>query len=374
MLLSTKISTKSLEKNIIFFMVFLVHIFVYILISVFYKNSFTNVIFVDGKVWYDFILSIIDGDYDFSSVRSSSGLIAYYIFLVFLGGWIGVVFTNFMALYFYYTLSNINLLSYLFFPFYFICFLFPSKDLIVILPLYLFFISLFKNNVILSFFLVGVVFLIRDAFGMVLLLYLLIYILKFNFRFVLSVSFLLAYFLDSYLDYIARETGLFVFERTLGYFSNNNETYYQYIYRVFANLTNLTSRAVFVSKSGAFSLTGLAFFFSGIGILYSFLLSIIVVFLKKKSQVDLKFYISCSLNIFVVFAFSFSPLIQPRYLITTAFFVILFSEGVTIGSKVLYLVGSIVFLIALRCLYFYSSIGLPEISDFDITFLYYFQR
>lgn len=356
-----------------FFSILLGTSFLYILFAFFINTYFTNFIFVDGEIWYDFIISIIKGEHSFFSVRSSSGFILFYMTLFWVGGFWLVLASNICITYFIYNKSNIEKTIYLFFPFLFLSALVPSKDILVLPVLYFFIISIKDNKVIIGLALTLLAFLIRDGLGMALLIFLIANRLKFNQIYLIILSFISAIILDFFLVKIANITNLFVFERTLKFFNDNNTEMLPYLVRVFGNITNLTSRIIFLSETGKTSLTGISLFFCGIGIIYGTIVSFKnIILLLKEKKLEETTKIASYLHLFIICAFSFSPIIQPRYLITSAFFAIYFDIIRSRREKISFIIGIIAFSVALRIIYTYLNIDQAVVEDYDKSIKNYF--
>ena len=172
--------------------------------------------------------------------------------------------------------------------------------------------------------------------------------------------------MDYFLTYIAAYTGLFIFERTLGFFISNDEAYQSYIIRVFGNLTNLGSRYVLFTDTGKLSLTGLSYMLAGGGVLSAAYISLKSVYNFKSFERATFLSVVSYSYIVVILLFSISPLIQPRYLIPLAFLVLsVYIRGKSVQSTLFLLGGAYLFLNLLRSAYIFSGIGLPEVENYD---------
>jgi len=361
------------DRYVVFFISLLSFLTFYALLIFFLQSDFTNFIFVDGVIWYEFIQTILSKENQLSEVKAAYGYLGFYYVLMFVGELPLVLICNLFFIFYIFTRKNMSCYVYLFFPFYFICFFLPSKDLILLLPTYYFFKFLIRKNFLIVFILSFFVFFLRDAYGVALFIVASILFLKINFKITIIGTFFVCLFLDKYLKDIAAYTDFFVFERTLKHFSVSGTDYKGYFVRVIGNLTNSYSRAVFFTNDGKISLTGISFLFSGIGVFQAFLLSLYSIFFNKRPDFCRSLKILSFINLMILVMFSFSPLIQPRYLIPVSLFVIFYSHSVGKKINLIFLFLSVILLSLLRTLYYYSDIGLPVADSFSYSYIELFR-
>ncbi|WP_027849709.1 hypothetical protein [Marinospirillum minutulum] len=353
-----------LNDFIVFFLVFIVFVVLYIVV-IYFEEFFTNNVFVDGVNWYFIVKDLSFGLISYEEIRSSWLLFFIYellydelLVLTFLFNSLFVVFS--------FRILRIHLVvAFLFLPFFIINLPLPSKDILVLLFFcsYIFFLSKREHFkcVLVS---LAVLF-VRDAAGVFLFMFVFVSYFNVSLRFLVIFLFFLAALFSQYIHEIHEITGWFFLERTLYFFVANEDMHINgYFIRVIGNISNFISRMVFFSESNRFSLTGLSLYFSGLGIFTSFLASLNVLFLKKNTN-TLFLNEVAGLFLLVVFAFSISPIIQPRYLIPFSMVFLsfyIYSFGFRYSLKFFFL--SVFFGLFLRLVYLYIDIDLPVLSDF----------
>ena len=348
-------------------------IIVLILISLFqvliFSNSafslpITNILFVDGLNWFQFVANR-NFIADFDAIKSSHLFLAFYFLLYSVGG-LSLIYLFNLA-YFLTFFSRVSLILILLFsPFYIVNLYLPSKDLLLLFPLLAYVNLLFSKKYSHALFLSIIIFFIRDGFG--LLLFVLAIFSYYNTLNKKALFFLIAFFilLDFFMLQLNEIFPTFMLSRVLH--TAQEGGFHSYLIRLFGTITNLSSRMVFITDSGNLSMTGIALFLSGLPIFTSFLISIRIIFSHNTNSYDT--YISF-IFLYSAVLLSFSPLIQPRYLIPISLFHLHFLLRNGVSNKRLFKYLSISFFgsIMLMISYELMMIGNSIQNDFSLDYL-----
>ena len=191
------------KYNLYVFLLLLIYIFFYSISVVFFSDYLSNTVFVDGVNWYEFIISIVSGEVLFSDVRASWGGLAFYTVFYLLGGVYAIILVNFVVVLYSMTKVSFSMtLPVIFLPFYLLCMLLPSKDILVLLLTIVFFLSIFNKQFKIALLLSLLIFLVRDAYGIVAFGLTALFYMNWNTKFllwlILIFCFLMDYFLNLY--------------------------------------------------------------------------------------------------------------------------------------------------------------------------------
>ena len=336
----------------------------YYLLAFIFASSFTNNVFVDGVNYLELISMLSSGLESFGDLRSSQLL--FYIYYVLYPYFFLILLFNLVIVSVAFSFSNTSLLVFIIYaPFFVLSSILPSKDILVFGLLVVYMLILFRGYIFSSVIVSIFTFFVRDAMGLVMLMFIGIVWLRLDIRKLLFVLFFVVLVSSLYLYELLAITNSFMLERTLGYFQANGLEINNYLIRLIGNVTNLSSRAVFVSVQGYLSFTGIVLFLSGIGVFSAFLISTYVIFFRV-SLISTPLYLSASLYLLILVLFSASPLVQPRYLIPVSFLV-LSSYWYRCSDKLdFYLILFLSFTVSLllMCVYAFSGYGLPEVTEF----------
>lgn len=351
------------------FLAYLFCVLFYSLLVILYDfTSFgiTNLVFVDGVNWTLFVRDISNGIYDLSDIRSSELFLYTNYILYFIGGTLLVFLFNISILSNLFLRSSSPLLI-LFIPFYVTCSFLVSKDILVLVCTLAYFYFLVRNKTIYLFIVSVISFYIRDGFGFFLLLFTVInYLNLFSIRYlILAIASMLI--IDFFITTLNEIYPTFMLGRTLN-ISSEIGIQYPYILRLVGNIFNLATRPVFFTEQGSFSLTSFTLFLSGVGIIFSFFHSFYNLFFCRASLTIVhKRVIFMLLYSFVLL--SFSPLVQPRYLISIAYiYIMYFSLYPFFKSQFIFFL-TLSFMVTIFGFFMYLLLGNTPIitDDYNVT-------
>lgn len=342
--------------------------------SQFHLNSlgFTNIIFVDGVTWLDLSYDLLSGSESFLDIRSSWLLFVLFCPMIFFFGSVGAVFLNSLLLGFVFKSTRLDqlLVYFLFFLFFFLSLLLPGKEVVSLFLTCFFLRFVSSGKFVFAVFFAFLQFLVRDGSGLIFFVFL--FFIRFCLlrRVYVFLLVFLVVFVDYYLADIQKVLGLFLFERTMGFFDDG--AWQPYLVRVFANATNLGARFTLITEEGYFSVTGLSLFLAGLGVTSAVFSAVYFVCKGEKKERVLTF--EAYFMVFALLLSSISPLIQPRYLIPFSFCYLLCfgkKEGLYKLSGLVFF--SMLFLLFLRS-YYSFTVGLPSVENFGLEFRYLISR
>ena len=343
----------------------------------FYNLGVINIVFVDGSAYIKAIAELISGERLLVEQKASWLVYVLYYGPVSLLGAVGAIILNYTLLVYYFHHSFIRktdaIFLVLFLPFFLVSAYLPNKEILVLIATLLFTVCISNKKYFAALFVGAICFLVRDGYGVLLVLTAAILIVSLPLRFTLLITLIAATSVDFFLQEIADLTKIFALQRTIWILEAREIAFSIYPLRLFGTLTNLGARVpIFDFK--VLSITSLTLFLSGIGVFMAFLSSIGVVLFRWRVVDDLTRKLSF-FYIFTAIFISVSPLIQPRYLIPVALIYLTYmSNSWRDKQKLLNLfVVSTAFLLSLRFIYF-ITIGLPDMPagiDLDDSGIYY---
>ena len=297
--------------------------------------SVSTLFIPDGIIWLEQIYSLFEEENYFSSIfysqlnRGNAFLLLFYsiplklsIYTVFV---VNLLLINFIVFHLYYKLNvKRAYLIYFLVPYFWLAISVPSKDILVLLITYL-----VINEILLKRFLTALILsimclFVRDGYGVVILGFVCMYwfldYAKLNKKYAIPMCFAViavlisaSSYLESEFYFVARNVN--VAKATSNYaITSEIGSYFSYVLRVYANLTNLAFRPQFFNVLGGLDVLSVFYWFSGLSILVVYLVAFYqLVFKKLNSDVEL----SVVFVMVMLFMISFNPMIQPRYLFST---------------------------------------------------------
>jgi len=131
--------------------------------------------------------------------------------------------------------------------------------------------------------------------------------------------------------------------------------------RVFANLTNMAMRPSIFDREGGIALIGIAYFVSGIGLLYASYAAAVAIW-RRLDELQLAAALMFAVSLAVM---AVSPLIQPRYLLPAAAMVISVTAARRPGVSLGLLASATALSVAGILAYLLTQVGLPLPAEIE---------
>jgi|GEM_PF-5396044 len=320
----------ALSANLLYVAVYLAQVLVG-------KSVVFSTLFVpDGVVWLEQIYLLFEENEFFKTIfgesvhRGNALLFSFYSVPLLID--ITMVYVVNLIVINYIVLSQrfndgirLSYILYFFVPYFWLSFALPSKDIMVLLLTYFIIRNMLANRYLIAIFVSVLCIFVRDGYGVVatgfVFLYWFLDYYGLNKKYAVPVCLLVVALLVSVSDYLVREfyfvaRNLNVAREVSNYsITSDINSYLSYVIRVFGNLTNLAFRPQFYNLHGGIDVLSTFYWLSGVSLLLMYVLSVYY-FLFKKLSAYLE--ISVVFMLVMLIMISFNPMIQPRYLFSTA--------------------------------------------------------
>lgn len=279
----------------------------------------------DGVSWGGFVVEFLEMGWSFFEAAVGSAnllLVVFYAIPVWLGFW-AVFLVNLLIYFAAISLSarDSGKLAILFFamPYFWLALALPSKDVLTLMLTYLFWEFAGREKAFVSAFLIAAMaVLVRDGYGLLLIVYLccqrLASILRVSDRHIVLMSLAGVFIYICCADQLL--SGYFFYDRNVSvaatsssYDFTTENSLQGYLLRIFGNVTNLAFRSHVFDSGDGVDILGIAYWMSGATVLVLIMDAARAFMIGREEEAKAGTFI-----IFMVVMVSLSPMIQPRYL------------------------------------------------------------